>query len=103
MLLLAGGLLWLRRFGGHLEQKAIAPTGSVIAEVRLNTLAAATDANVVSVRLYPSIMHFGDTVFDASTYGGDVSIVWQDQSHLHIRVKHADQFEIHRQLRNWKG
>jgi|HubBroStandDraft_2_1064218.scaffolds.fasta_scaffold110505_3 hypothetical protein len=103
ILLLAGGLVWLRRFGGHLEQKAAAPSGSIIAEVRLNTLAAATDANVVSVRLYPSVMRFGDNVFDASTYGGDVSVMWQDQSHLRIRVKHPDQLEIHRQLKNWKG
>jgi hypothetical protein len=75
----------------------------MIAEVRLNTLAAATDANVVSVRLYPGILYFGDNVFDASTYGGDISVAWQDQSHLRIRVKRPDQLEIHRKLKSWKG
>lgn len=96
-------LLWLRRFGAHLEQKAVAPDRSTVAEVRLNTIAAATDASVVSVRLYPSILHFGDTVFEAATYGGRVRITWQDRSHLLIHVLRPKQLAIYFQRQRWRG
>ena len=103
LVVLGGIALWLRRFGGHLEQKAVSPGASTVAEVRLNTIAVATDADIVSVKLYPSILHFGDSVFDASTYGGGVRVAWQDKSHLVVHVEHPDQLEIHRQMTDWKG
>lgn len=102
LLVLGGMALWLRRFGGHLEQKAVNPVSSTVAEVRLNTLASGTDADVVSVRLYPSLYHLGDTIFDASTYGGGVRISWRDKSHLIVHIERPEQIEIHRQLNTWK-
>lgn len=103
LLILGGFFIWLRRFGGRLEQKAINPKSSAVAEVRLNMLAAATDTDTIFVKLYPNMMHFGDVVFQASTYGGGVHITWQDRSHLLICLEHPNRLVIYRKLKNWKG
>lgn len=96
-------LFWIRRFGGHLEQSAPLTGSSIFAEVRVDSFAAATDANSVSVYLYRNEFSFGDVVFDAATYGGGAIATWRDASHLDIHLKRPQQLEIRCEAADWNG
>src|SRR5690242_11316156 len=94
-------LIWVRRFGGHLEQSAQLKGSPVFAEVRVDSFAAATDANSISVYLYRNHLSFGDVVFDAATYGGDVTVTWKDPTHLDVHLKRPQQLEVRRKAADW--
>jgi hypothetical protein len=94
-------LLWLRRYGGRLEQAETNPDKSFRAEVRISTSLGATDADAFIVKLYSTFHPLGDGVFTALNYGGKVRVAWQDPTHLVVHLQHPDQLQIYGKSERW--
>jgi hypothetical protein len=96
-------LIWLRRYGGKLEQVEINSNKSARAEVRLSTSLGATDTDCIIVKLYSTFHPLGDGVFTALTYGGNVLIAWQDSTHLIVHLQCPDQLQVYGKSERWNG
>jgi hypothetical protein len=94
-------LFWLRRFGGTVQQQTSNQDRSAAAEVRLSHTPSALDADIVFVILRSNEWEIGDRIFEASTYGGEVHVIWQDPDHLVIYQKRPEQLLVLRQEHSW--
>lgn len=103
LLIGAAAFAYLRWTGGSLLQSAPQPAGGATAEVRLQPIAAATDADTLVVQVRGGWLRPPAIVFQAADYGGSASLEWHGPRQLTVCLKRAENLKVYRAYRTWKN